>query len=42
MGLGPIRIRVVFNGDGSTVEDMPSGIADSEEDKENMTGNVVS
>ncbi len=40
--MGAIRIHVVFNGDESLIEDMPSDVADSEEDKENMMGNVVS
>jgi hypothetical protein len=41
-GLGAIRIRVFFNGAGPLNEDlMPSGVAASENDKENRTGNVV-
>jgi hypothetical protein len=41
-GLGPIRVRVVYNGDSSPSERLPSGIDNLSEDKENTNVNVVS
>ena len=41
-GLGPIRVRVVYNGDNSPTKRLPLGSKNLSEDKENNKDKVVS